>query len=67
MGSNLFKDAASNFRRANTLNINLSPHSAQRTKSLLVVAHENQLSDITETCKEEMGLLMSFKDSQMVR
>ena len=66
--SNMFKDNASSFRRANTLNINQisSPNSVQKTRSLLVVAHENQLSDITETCKEEMGLLMSFKDSQMV-
>jgi hypothetical protein len=68
-GLNMFKDTASSFRRANsTLNSNqVNPHSVQKTKSLLIVAHENQLSDITETCKEEMGLLMSFKDSQMVK
>ena len=67
-GLNMFKDTASSFRRANTFNSNqVSPHFVQKTKSLLIVAHENQLSDITETCKEEMGLLMSFKDSQMVK
>jgi len=37
-----------------------------KTKKLLVEAHENQLSDITETCKKEMNLLSSLKDSQMV-
>jgi hypothetical protein len=30
------------------------------------VAHENQLSDITETCKKEMNLLTCLRDSQMV-
>lgn len=61
------KDTAANFRRANTFNHNqVSPHTLQRTKSMLVVAHENQLSDITETCKQEMNLLLSLKDSEMV-
>jgi len=41
--------------------------SASKTKKLLVEAHEHQLSDITETCKKEMNLLSSLKDSQMVK
>lgn len=31
----------------------------------LIVAHENQLSDLSETCKKEMNLILSLKDSQL--
>lgn len=40
----------------------LSEHGKNRTKDLLVVAHDY----ITETCKQEMNLLSCLKDSQMV-
>lgn len=32
----------------------------------MVVAHENQLCELTETCKKEMNLLSCLRDSQMV-
>lgn len=38
----------------------------QRTKSLLVLAHETQLSDVTETCKEEVNLLAGLRDCKVV-
>jgi hypothetical protein len=46
-----------------------TPDGLKENKSLnqLVVAHEHQLSDITETCKMEMNLLSCLKDSQMVK
>ena len=46
-----------------------TPDGSNENKSLnkLVVAHEHQLSDLTETCKMEMNLLSCLKDSQMVK
>jgi hypothetical protein len=35
-------------------------------KRKLLVAHENQISDLAEACKKEMSLLNCLKDSQMV-
>jgi hypothetical protein len=41
-------------------------HTLNHTKSSLIVAHENQLSDVTETCKQELNLLACMKDAKMV-
>ncbi len=68
-------DKAASCRRANTFMSNdlvfvktppAHPKTINRTRSLLIVAHENQLSDVTETCKQELNLLTSMKDSQLV-